>query len=213
MRKAHWLAWAAAGALIAAIAMKLLGGGGEAEAGRQSRVKVEADSTAAAAATRPGGVSIERDGELYIHVAGAVRRPGLHRLRAGSRVAAAIEVAGGTLRRADVTGVNLAAPLEDGQQVIVPTLGPGGARAAAGSPATAGAPGSQGAGAAAGTPLSLSSATLEQLDALDGIGPTLAARILEYRDSQGGFRSVDQLREVAGIGDKRFEALRKAVRP
>ena len=128
-------------------------------------------------------------------------------------MAAAIEVAGGTLRRADLTGVNLAAPLEDGQQVIVPTLGPGGARAAEGSAATAGAPGSQGAGGAAGTPLSLSSATLEQLDALDGIGPTLAARILEYRDSQGGFRSVDQLREVAGIGDKRFEALRKAVRP
>ena len=136
---------------------------------------------------------------LYVHVAGAVRRPGLYRLRDGARVAAALDRAGGPTRRAELSGVNLAAPLEDGQQIVVP--GPG-ARPAAGGPGTAG-----------GTKISLASATVEQLDQLDGIGPTLAKRIVGYRDEHGGFRSVDELKQVEGIGEKRFDSLREAVAP
>jgi competence protein ComEA len=104
--------------------------------------------------------------------------------------------------------VNLAMPLHDGQQVVVPKRGA--APTAAGPAATAGSapPGSPPA-----QPISLSTATVEQLDTLDGIGPTLAGRIVQYRDAHGGFRSIDELRQVDGIGDKRFESLRKAVQP
>jgi competence protein ComEA len=142
--------------------------------------------------------------------------PGLYRVPDGSRVAAAVEVAGGPSRRADLAGVNLAAPVQDGQQIVVPVRARG---AGASGPASAGsappgpaAPGSVAPGAT-GAKVSLSTATVEQLDGLDGIGPTLAQRIIEYRDAHGGFRSVDELREVEGIGEKRFESLRDAVQP
>jgi competence protein ComEA len=147
-------------------------------------------------------------GLLYVHVAGYVRRPGLYRVREGSRVAAAVHAAGGPTRRAGLTAVNLAAPVEDGQQVVVPR---------AGAPATpaagATAPSSTAGASAAGAKISLASATLEQLDALDGIGPTLAKRIIAFRESHGGFRSLGQLREVEGIGEKRFAALSRALAP
>jgi competence protein ComEA len=122
-------------------------------------------------------------------------------------VAAAVESAGGLSRRAERTGVNLAAPLADGQQVIVPARGSPGAAGAASAGATGGA------GASAGGPISLSTASEAQLETIDGIGPALAGRIIEYRDTHGGFRSIDELKQVSGIGDKRFETLRKALRP
>jgi competence protein ComEA len=167
---------------------------------------------------------------IYVHVAGAVRRPGLIRMASGSRVAAAVDRAGGATRRADLAGVNLAAQLEDGQQVLVPVRGAAGVGApgaaaggaaeggTAGGAGAAGAAGTAGAGTAApgtaGVPkLSLGAATVEQLDAVDGIGPTLAQRIVEYRTAHGGFRSLGELRDVDGIGDKRFETLRKALQP
>ena len=103
--------------------------------------------------------------------------------------------------KAELTGTNLAARVQDGQQIVVPLRG-------AAPVAAAAAPG----GAPAG-PLSLASATQAQLEELDGIGPTLAARIIEYRDANGGFRSVEELGEVDGIGEVRLEALREAVQP
>jgi competence protein ComEA len=145
----------------------------------------------------------------YVHVAGAVRRPGLYRVPQGSRVAAAIDRAGGPLPRADLAGVNLAARVEDGQQVVVPRRGAAAPGGAAGGAGAAGA----NAAAAPGVKVSLGSATVEQLDGLDGIGPTLAQRIVEYRQAHGGFSSIDQLGEVEGIGEKRLEALREAVQP
>jgi competence protein ComEA len=145
-------------------------------------------------------------GGIYIHVAGAVYRPGLVRVPAGSRVALAVERAGGPARKADLTGVNLAATLEDGQQVVVPVA----AGAAAASVPSSGGPAS---GASAGAKPSLGTATVEQLEELDGIGPTLAERIVEYRTEHAGFRSLGELREVEGIGEKRFESLSEALQP
>jgi competence protein ComEA len=139
---------------------------------------------------------------LFVHVAGAVRRPGLFRVPAGSRVAAALARAGGPGRKADLTLVNLAARVQDGQQVVVPTAG-------AAPPAGIGA---AGAGVTGAKP-SLATATVEQLEELDGIGPTLSERIVEYRDAHGGFRSLGELRDVEGIGEKRFESLREALQP
>jgi competence protein ComEA len=141
---------------------------------------------------------------LYVDVAGEVRRPGLYRVARGSRVAAAVGMAGGFTRAADTTQVNLAAPLQDGQQVVVPRRGAGGAAASAGA----------GAGAGVGKrPVSLATATAEDLDSLDGIGPTLAQRIVQYRQAHGGFHSLDELRQVDGIGDKRFQQLKKVLQP
>ena len=147
----------------------------------------------------PGGGAPSR---LIVHVAGAVRRPGVYRLAAGSRVFDAVRRAGGARRRADLAALNLAAKLEDGRQVLVPLRGA--APAAAGG--TAAAP-------TEAQPLDLNTASAEQLDQLDGIGPTLAQRILEYRTAHGGFRSVGELREVEGIGEKRFETLSEALQP
>jgi competence protein ComEA len=145
-----------------------------------------------------------------VHVAGAVRRPGLLRVPGGARVAAAIARAGGPARGADLTAVNLAQPLEDGQQVVVPRRGGAGGSAGTATATT----GRDAGGAATGASMpSLATATLEDLDALDGIGPTLARRIVEYRQANGGFRSLEELREVDGIGEKRFAALREALRP
>jgi competence protein ComEA len=141
-------------------------------------------------------------------------------------VAAAIERAGGVRARAERAAVNLAAKLADGQQVVVPERGRGGVAGAAGtSPLGAPAAGASGAatsastasagasGAAPGAPISLSNATQEQLEQLDGIGPGLAGRIIQYREAHGGFRSIDELQEVSGIGDKRFQALKGSIAP
>ncbi len=135
---------------------------------------------------------------LTVHVAGAVRRPGVYRLRAGARVNDALRRAGGPTPAALLAGVNLAAKLEDGRQVIVPARSDPGAP----SPQQAATP----------QPLDLNSATVEQLDELDGIGPATARRIVAHRERSGGFRSVDELDLVPGIGEGRMAMLRELVR-
>jgi competence protein ComEA len=194
--RAQIAGYAVAAVLAIAVAVKLLAPHSGPHAAPPVRI-----------ASGPSASAQHGDGRrgLYVHVAGAVRRPGLYRVPASSRVAAAIGRAGGALSKADLTAVNLAQPLEDGQQVIVPKAG------AATGVATA-ATGSAGATGAGGK-LSLATATAEQLDTLDGIGPTLAKRIVEYRQAHGGFRSLDQLRQVGGIGEKRLETLRDGLRP
>ena len=132
-----------------------------------------------------------------------MRRPGLYRLREGARIADAVRRAGGARRGADLAGLNLAAPLVDGVQVLVP------ARAHAGAPpAIAG-----GSGDARSAPISLSSATLEELDELPGVGPITAQKIVDYRAEHGPFGSVDDLDAVPGIGPTRIEQLRDLVTP
>jgi competence protein ComEA len=139
---------------------------------------------------------------LVVDVVGAVRRPGLVRLAEGSRVADAIARAGGLRRGAERAGVNFAAPVSDGQQVVVPQHGAAGAAGAA-----------AGSAAASIGPVSLSSATAEQLDTLPGVGPATAQKIIAYREQHGAFRSVDELDAISGIGPSRIANLRGLVVP
>ncbi len=183
------LAWGVAAVVVVLIVVRLLESGPAPPA-----VRVGGPG----AASRPGPPGSRAAGP-YVHVAGAVRRPGLYRLSEGARVAAAVQRAGGATGDADLNAINLAARLEDGQQVVVPA-------AAAGGGATT-------PGANTDAPVSLGTATVEQLDELDGIGPTLAERIVERRQARGGFASIDQLAEVEGIGEKRLEALEQALTP
>jgi len=144
--------------------------------------------------------------ELVVAVAGKVRRPGLVRVPAGSRVADALEAAGGVLPGADLAGVNLARKVGDGEQVAVGV--PPAPDAAAGGAAAEGA----GAAGSPAAPLDLNMATIEQLDALPGVGPVTAQRIVDWRARNGRFATVDQLREVEGIGERRLGQLRELVR-
>jgi len=174
--------WAIAAVLAVAAGARLLGG----------------DHGVPPAPVRLAPEGKRQKARIYVHVAGAVRRPGLITMSAGSRVADALQRAGGPERRADLAAINLAAQLADGQQIVVPRAG----AAQAGAASLSGGP-------AAG--IHLSTATVEQLDGVDGIGPTLAERIIEYRDTHGGFRSLADLAQVDGIGEKRLAMLREAL--
>lgn len=195
--RSHLAAYAAAFALIALLGARQLARGEGAREGpgpaAAPAIRVEAGA---------GG------GRLVVHVAGAVRRPGVYRLRAGARVDDAVRRAGGATAAADLTGLNLAAELQDGRQVVVPeqaVADAGRADGRSGDPALA--------QQAASGPLNLGTATLEQLDALDGVGPATAQKILDFRDEHGGFSSVEQLAEIPGIGEKRLASLREQVTP
>jgi len=148
---------------------------------------------AARAADRPAA-------NVFVNVVGAIRRPGLYRLKDGSRVADAVRRAGGPTPKAQIELLNLAARIADGEQIVVPRRGVGGVVAAPGG------------GAAAG-PVHLNSATIEQLDALPGVGPVTAQKILDYRQQHGAFGSVNELDAISGIGPARLETLRGLVAP
>jgi competence protein ComEA len=140
-------------------------------------------------------------GDVVVDVTGAVARPGVYRLPAGARVTDAVERAGGASGGALLEAINLAARLADGQQVVVPERGPAGASIAAG------------AAVAEEGPISLGTATVEQLDTIDGIGPVTAQDIIEFRDEHGGLSSIDQLDQVSGIGPATMESLRARLQP
>jgi len=171
---------AAALALLAVAGRTLAGAGAAAEQPAQPLM-----AEPAAAAPR-----------LVVHVAGAVKRPGLYRLLEGKRVADAVARAGGATAPADTAAINLAVPLADGMQVLVPRRVPG-----------------EGGNGAAGGRVSLSSATAAELDGLPGIGPVTAQKILDYRAEHGGFGSVDDLDAIPGIGPARIEQIRDVVSP
>jgi competence protein ComEA len=158
----------------------------------------------AAVATAPvEALRAEPEPPLVVHVVGAVRRPGLYELERGQRVADAIDLAGGATAKAELALINLAATVSDGQQVVVP------ARAAAGAAPGGGAVG----GGAAPGPVHLNSATVEQLDALPGVGPVTAQKIVDYRDKHGAFTSVRELDAIPGIGPARLAQLEDLVAP
>ncbi|HUJ93002.1 MAG TPA: ComEA family DNA-binding protein [Gaiellaceae bacterium] len=141
---------------------------------------------------------------VVVDVVGAVRRPGLYRLPQGTRIADAVASAGGATAKAELALVNLAAPLADGEQIVVPVRSPGGGAVAAPPPA---------AGTSPSAPLDLNTATADQLDALPGIGPATAAKIVAFRQAHGAFHSVDELDAVPGIGPSRIAQLKGLVIP
>ena len=151
--------------------------------------------------------------EVVVHVSGAVKQAGVYRLAPASRVADAIEQAGGATENADLDALNLAEPLQDGQKIHVPRKGEVSLPTVA-SVAPSRTPRSAPQAAATATPqfpINLNTATAEQLEAIPGIGPVLAQRIIEYRQTHGRFQSVDELLEVRGIGPKRLENMRPYV--
>lgn len=192
-------AYAVAAVVVVVLGMRFMqeqkrGGSGAAAGGAQ-------------VARAPASVKIERPASTgaLVHVAGAVRHPGVYRLRDGDRVKDAVGRAGGARAGADVNAINLAAKVADGQQVVVPRRGA--AAPAVGDPGA----GEGSVGVASQPPVSLNSATAAQLDTLDGVGPATAQKILDWRREHGGFRSIDDLGEVPGIGPKRMAALRGKV--
>jgi len=180
-------------AVAALAAVALVGGYGVSMRSRPKPVGIDLGtprpSASAGAASADG---------FYVHIAGAVNRPGLYRLPPGSRVDDAIRAAGGPTAEADLNALNLATKVKDGDKVLVPKRGQ-----AAG----------EGSGAAPGQSqtVNLNTATADQLDALPGIGPALAQRIVAYRERHGGFRTVDELQKVPGIGPSKFAQLKDLV--
>ena len=140
---------------------------------------------------------------VVVDVAGAVRHAGLYRLRSGSRIDDAIAAAGGPTAKAQLDSINLAAPVADGEQVVVPGRGAAGSLAA----------GPSDAGSSPSAPLDLNSATLEQLESLPGIGPVTAQKILDYRQTHGAFHAVAELDGVPGIGPAHMAQLKGLVIP
>jgi competence protein ComEA len=182
-----------------AVALLLLGA-------RAIRAEGSSGGSAAGYSSSSGGASFSvhgagGGGDVVVDVTGAVARPGVYRLPAGARVNDAVGRAGGATGAAQLEAINLAARLADGQQVVVPKRGP------AGTPLAATAAGGE------EGPISLGTATAEQLDTIDGIGPVTAGKIIEYRDQHGGLSSVAQLDQVSGIGPATMESLRSRLQP
>jgi competence protein ComEA len=188
--------WAVAGLLVLVLGARWAGIGGS--PGGSPPAPSHASPRASVRAAAPAPVVVD--------LAGAVRRPGVYELHEGDRVRDAVRRAGGLTRGALPGGANLAAKLVDGSQVVIPLRGAAGA-AAAGGPAGV----ASGGGGAPAAPISLNTATAEQLDALDGIGPTMAQKIVKYRRQHGGFGSLHDLDAIPGIGPKRIAALKGKV--
>jgi competence protein ComEA len=168
-----------------------------------SRPDVEPLGGGPSAAASFGPPSAPAAPAIVVAVTGRVRRPGLLRLPTGARVADVLNAAGGVLPGTDISFLNLARKVSDGELIVVGVTPPPGA-----------APGGEGTGdggARAGGPVNLNTAGLEQLQTLPGVGPVMAQRILDYRTAHGGFRSVADLRQVSGIGDARFAQLKDLV--
>lgn len=181
--------WVVAGLVIAVVGGKYLlalRGGGE--------------PPVATYAVATVGLEREEKKLIKVHVVGAVARPGLYDLQHGARVADAVQLAGGPSPTADLSRVNLAARLADGEQLVVPDMN---------ATVTAGAAG--GAGASGGGLINLNSASADELTELDGIGPKTAAKIINYRDEKGGFDDIEELMDVPGIGPAKFEQIKDKV--
>ncbi len=201
------------------------GGGGPANAGYTTSSYGSSSSGSGGDEAEAGGGEEEEGtfsvsgagSDVVVDVTGAVRRPGVYRLPAGSRVNDAVKRAGGADGKAALESLNLAARLADGQQVVVPEAAAEGPVASAGGGAAGGAApggaGPAGTGGAESGPISLATASAAELDTIAGIGPVTAEAIIGFREEHGGLASVDQLDEISGIGPATMEALRERLQP
>lgn len=196
LRRPEYLAYAVCAVLVVVLGWRVL----RSDGAPGSSVAPSPASASAVSVSAPASTSASR--RATVHVVGAVHDAGVYRLADGARVEDAIARAGGATSRADLQAINLAAKVADGQQVVVPRRGSAPAAGVASSSAVPGGP---------SAPISLNSATAEQLDTLDGVGPSTAQKILDFRTAHGGFSSVDDLAQIPGIGPKKLEALRKQV--
>lgn len=197
--------YAALAVAVLLIGARFLRSGASDPADATSAPPALAVPTAAGAPDGLGSAAATTAGRLVVDVKGEVRRPGVYRLPAGARSYDAVRRAGGLTRRADRVGVNLAARVVDGGEVVVPARGAGATGASA--PTTGGTAEDD---AATGAPLALdlNTASAKELEQLDGVGPAIAANIVAYRQEHGGFASIDQLDEVSGIGEAKLAAIR-----
>jgi competence protein ComEA len=207
------VAYVAVAAVVAAVGVRyVVAPRAAAPAGEQPFVLSSEAPGRPSSSASPSAAEASPAADALVYVCGAVRTPGVVRVPAGARVADALDLAGGPTSRAELAAVNLAAKVVDGQQVLVPEKGQ-----AAVAPATASAAGagsSTGAGLAAapaGGLVNINTATLEQLDALQGVGPSTAQKIIDYRTANGPFSSIDDIKNVSGIGDAKFAAMKDAI--
>jgi competence protein ComEA len=198
--RSQLVVYAAVGIALLIVGARWLAGAGDSSASASSGMDHSSGARSA------GGFSAGLGGEdVVVDVTGAVADPGVYTLPSGSRVNDALKRAGGATAKAGLDSINLAAKLTDGQQVAVPEATP--------SAPSGGASATAGADPSADAPISLSSATVEQLDTIEGIGPVTAQDIIDFRDQHGGISSIDQLDQISGIGPATMEALRARLQP
>jgi competence protein ComEA len=213
------LAYAAIAVVVLAVGVRYLlaqhGGGSGAQGVVLTQPSAAASPASASAVTGGAAASAQPSAapDLVVDICGAVARPGVYHVPAGARVCDLLDAAGGATSQAELSAVNLAAKLTDGQQVAVPKHGQAVVVPAGGGTSGSGGAGGNGSGAtsAPSAPVNLNLATVEQLDALPGVGPSTAQKIVDYRTANGGFRSVEDLKNVSGIGDAKYSALKDLV--
>ncbi len=210
LSRRHIWAYAAIAVLVVVVGVRYVvkPGVSAATSGQTLLLAPASPGTASAAANGAGvgAVAASPDGDVVVYVCGAVKVPGIVRLPDGARVTDALDLAGGPSAKAELTAVNLAAKVSDGEQIVVPARGEA-------APAAASVTGASGAAAAAGpaTPIDINTATLEQLDALVGVGPATAQKIIDYRTANGPFKTIDDIKNVSGIGDAKFAAMKDSI--